>query len=53
MGSLRLVVIPESVTTIAEDAFSGTMRLVIQTPIGSYAAEWADVHHILTMPAVE
>ena len=37
--------IPETVTSIAEDAFRGS-DITILTPIGSYAAQWAEAHGI-------
>ena len=39
------IVISQNVTSIAEDAFTGT-EVTIITPAGSYAATWAELHKI-------
>lgn len=43
-GSVRCIVIPESVKQIADDAFEGCDDLVIVCPNGSFAAEYAEQH---------
>jgi hypothetical protein len=47
--SLLLVVIPASVTSIADDAFENSDVAVI-CPEGSYAASWCDTHEIAHNP---
>jgi len=49
--TLRQITIPASVTTIALTAFQGcTDRLVIFTPAGSAAAQYAKAHDIICIP---
>ncbi|MBQ6528233.1 MAG: leucine-rich repeat protein, partial [Clostridia bacterium] len=49
LSSVDAVRIPATVTSIADDAFSGT-DIVILTPAGSYASEWAqDPNHTFTV----
>ena len=48
--ALNRVVIPSSVTSIADDAFAdvdGVEGVVIETPTGSYAWNWALEHGML------
>ena len=44
--ALRMVIIPASVTQIADSAFSGSARVMIKCPAGSYAEQYAEAHHI-------
>ena len=49
LSSVDAVRIPATVASIADDAFSGT-DIVILTPAGSYASEWAqDPNHTFTV----
>ena len=45
-GGMKKIVIPPSVTKIADDAFDGCMRLTIYGQKGSYAHEYAKKHDI-------
>ncbi len=44
--SLKLVVLPESVTFIASDAFAGLGNVLLICTEGSYAAQYAQEHRI-------
>ena len=50
--SLKVVVIPESVTEIADDAFENLGRLIIVAPEGSAAETFADEHDYACTPAL-
>lgn len=45
-GELAEIVIPGSVLSIAEDAFTGCDQFIISTPAGSFAAAYAAEHDI-------
>lgn len=45
-AALEMAEIPASVTSIADDAFAGSERLVIVTAEGSYAQTYATNHGI-------
>ena len=45
-GDLAEIVIPESVSSIADNAFSGSTGVVILAPAGSFAASYAAQHGI-------
>ncbi len=49
-ADLEEVVLPASVTYIAEDAFAGSNQVTITAPAGSYAATWAESHGIDVKP---
>lgn len=46
-AGLKIVIIPASVTSIHEEAFAACNKLVIVTPAGSYAEQYAREHWIV------
>ena len=50
-GRLHVIILPSSVSEIAEDSFEDCSYLVLKAPENSYAQEYASLHSIPFVPA--